>query len=238
MNRNTQYLVYMFVTLLLVGCKTTEQLQFKKGTTHNIELGVIVKKEGTLKNNIEVKGIPSLSQKLKVTITEREFTQKSYARYVSIFDSRKPTITYSDDLAKKPTYFEIELTDDIGYATAINNDISSREYVKNSKDAGVITKIAMVTMATIDMTGITASFIEDTGNKTYIISLYKKEELVQTISFSDTVIFEYQTSYFCYGRNERGQVVVMDIVEEGKSCKKPLERKAKKLNTIKRLVDY
>ncbi|MEP0262328.1 hypothetical protein [Dokdonia sp.] len=238
MNDNKRYIVCMLLSLLFIECTTTKQLQFKKGTTNNIELGVIVKKEGVLKNNIEVKGIPLLTEKLKVTITQKEFTKTSFAKYNSIYNSQKPIVSYSDDSQNKPTYFEVELIDDIGYATAINNDISIREYVKNSKDAGVITKIAMVTMATIDMTGVTASFIEDTANKTYAVSLYKKEELVQTINFSEVVIFEYQTSYFCYGKNERGQVVVMDIVEEGKSCKRPLERKAKKLNTIKRLADY
>lgn len=238
MNRKKQYIAYTLLTFLIVGCTTAKQLQFKKEVTHNIELGAIVQKEGALKNHIEIKGTPTLTQKLEVTITEREFAKTSFARYTAMYDSRKTTIDYTDELEKKPTYFEVELTDDIGFASMINQDTSIREYVKNSKNASAITKIAMVGTATINITEVTSSYIEATENNKYVLTLYKGKDVLQSIPFSDTLIFEYQTSFFCYGQNEQGQVVVMDIVEEGKSCKRPLVRKAKKLNKIKKLVDY
>lgn len=237
MNRKKQYIVYALLSLLVIGCATTKQLQFNKEVTHNIELGAIVQKEGALKNHIEIKGRPTLTQKLEVTITEREFTKTSFARYTAIYDTQKEAIHYTDNLEKKPTYFEVELTDDIGFASMINADTSIREYVKNSKNAGVITKIAMVGTA-INIAEVTSSYLEATGDNNFVLRLYKGEDVLQSIPFSGTLIFEYQTSFFCYGKNERGQVVVMDIVEEGKSCKRPLVRKAKKLNTIKKLVDY
>lgn len=237
MNRKKQYIAYTLLAFLIVGCTTAKQLQFKKEVTHNIELGVIVQKEGALKNHLEIKGRPVLTQKLEVTITEREFTKTSFARYAAIYDTQKEAINYTNDLEKKPTYFEIELTDDIGFASMINQDTSIREYVKNSKNASAITKIA-VAGTSIDITEVTSSYLEVTENNNYVLRLYKEEDVLQSIPFSETLIFEYQTSFFCYGKNERGQVIVMDIVEEGKSCKRPLVRKAKKLNTIKKLADY
>lgn len=237
MNRKKQYIIYTLLYLLIIGCATRKQLHFKREVTHNIELGVIVQKEGALKNHIEIKGRPSLTQKLEVTITEREFTKTSFARYTAIYDSQKTTINYTDDLEKKPTYLEVELTDDIELASMINADTSVREYVRNSKNAGVVTKIAIVVTA-INLAEVTSSYLEATGGNNYVLRLYKGEDVLKTIPFSETLIFEYQTSFFCYGKNEKGQVAVMDIVEEGKSCKRPLVRKAKKLNSIKKLVDY
>jgi len=212
-------------------------LQFIKDKTNTTVLGTIVKKEGALKNNIEIKGIPNLDQKIRVSLLEKEFTKASFSKYLRVFDTQKPSIVFDDTTENKPTYFEIELIDDIGYASSINNDATSREYVKNSKKAGVISKIVMVPKSTISYENITSVFLEEMDNQ-YVLNLYTDEEQIATLSFPEMVVFDYQISFFCYGKNERNQVVVMDITEEGKPCKRPLERKAKKLETIKRLVDY
>lgn len=223
---------------LFLGCSSTKQLQLSKENTNAIALGAIVKKEGLLKNNIEIKGMPVLDQKLRVSLVEKEFTKTSFAQYTAVFNPKKPTISYNDTIAKKSTYLEIELIDDIGYAHAINEDSTTREYIRNSKKAGVISKIAVMPEKAIDMTTMTAAFLEPIGNQTYALTLYNEKELLTTIPFSDMVVFDYQTSFFCYGKNQRNQVVVMDITEEGKACKRPLERKVKKLEKIKKLVDY
>ncbi len=228
---------YLACAILFLGCNTTKQVQLTKEKANAIELGVIVKKEGTLKNNIEIKGMPVFDQKLRVSILEKEFTKASFKRYTAVFDTQKPTISYSDTIAKKSTYVEIELIDDIGYARAINEDIAIREYVKNSKKAGVVNRISMISKVVLNTTKMTSAFLEMIDNQ-YMVTMYSGEDLLMRIPFSEMVIFDYQTSFFCYGKNERNQVVVMDITEEGKSCKRPLERKATKLLKIKKLVDY
>ncbi|MFT5893060.1 MAG: hypothetical protein ACI9Y7_003179, partial [Dokdonia sp.] len=112
LHRMNPRIVYIACTLLFIGCSATKQIQFTKENTNAIVLGAIVKKEGTLKNNIEVKGMPVLDQKLRVNILEKEFTKVSFARYISVFNTQKPIISYSDSITKKPTYLEIELIDD------------------------------------------------------------------------------------------------------------------------------
>ncbi|GGG25184.1 hypothetical protein GCM10011344_27330 [Dokdonia pacifica] len=223
--------------ILLLGCSTTKQLEFAKEKSNTISLGAIVKKEGALKNNVEIKGVPDLDQKIRVSVIEKEFTKASFSKYVRIFDTQKPSIEFDDTTENKPTYFEIELIDDIGYASSINNDVTSREYVKNSKKAGVVSKIVMVSKSAVSFENMTSAFLEEIENQ-YVVNVYNNEELLATLSFSEIVVFDYQISFFCYGKNQRNQVVIMDIVEEGKSCKRPLERKAEKLETIKKLIDY
>ncbi|MFC4636463.1 hypothetical protein ACFO3O_21330 [Dokdonia ponticola] len=230
--------LFVVAVALFLGCSSTKQFQLSKENTNAITLGAIVKKEGTLKNNIEIKGMPVLDQKLRVSLVEKEFTKASFAQYKKVFNLEKPTVSYNDTIAKKPIYLEVELIDDIGYASAINQDKSTSEYIRNSKKAGVISKIAVIPQKAIDMTTMTAAFLEPIGNQTYALTLYNEKERLTTIPFSDMVIFDYQTSFFCYGKNQRNQVVVMDITEEGKACKRPLERKVKKLEKIKKLVDY
>ncbi|WP_299213780.1 hypothetical protein [uncultured Dokdonia sp.] len=238
LHRINPRIVCIACTLLFIGCSATKQFQLTKENTNAIALGAIVKKEGTLKNNIEVKGMPLLDQKLRVNILEKEFTKASFTQYSAVFNPKKPKFSYNDTIAKKPIYLEVELIDDIGYAQAINEDSTTREYIRNSKKAGVISKIAVVPEKVIDMTKMTTAFLEPIGNQTYALTLYNEKELLTTIPFSEMVVFDYQTSFFCYGKNQRNQVVVMDITEEGKACKRPLERKAQKLLKIKKLVDY
>jgi len=235
--KNIYFIVFSYTVsfVLLLSCSTTKQLQFVKKETNSIELGAIVKKEGALKNNIEIKGLPVLDKEIRVSIVEKEFTKASFGKYIKIFDRQKASIVL--DEASSPTYYVLELIDDIGYASSINTDIDTRTYVKNSKKAGVVSQISMISKRPISVADVTAAFLEMEGDQ-YRIRLYKQEELLETLPFSEMIIFDYQTSFFCYGKNERNQVVVMDITEEGKTCKRPLERKARKLETIKRLVDY
>jgi hypothetical protein len=143
-----------------------------------------------------------------------------------------------DSLSFPSAYYELELIDDIGFAMSINEDVASREFVKKSKAAGAITKMDAVIKSPIPTTAYTAVFLEEIADDTMGIVFYNDDERLDAISFSEMVIFDYQVSYFCFGKDLRNRIVVMDLVEEGKRCKKPLVRKATKLTKIKKLVDY
>jgi hypothetical protein len=225
-------ILFSLFSLLIVSCDATKQLDLVRDNNSAVELGNIVVKEGTLKNNIEIKGTPILDNTLRVSLVKRQFTSATHTQY------KKALNLLTDSIALPSYYYELELIDDIGYATLINEDIVSREYVKISKSAGAITKINAVLKNAPSSIGTTTAFLESTSDNTIGVVLYNSHERIVTIPFSEMTIFDYQVSYFCFGKDQRNQVAVMDLVEEGKRCKRPLVKKAKKLTKIKRLVDY
>ncbi len=226
------------ITLLFMSCASTKQLQFQKEVSSSIALGVIVKREGALKNNVEIKGIPALSDKLRVAITEKAFSQHTWAQYKKADVYSKSTVKKGDSLIPTTTYFEVELVDDIGYIAAINKDQNILTYIRNGKKGGAITKVAMVPKKPMTINAGTHFFLEDIGNKTYAIGVYEKGNRIAQLMFSEMNVFKYQPSYFCFGESDTHEAIVMDLVEEGKSCKRPLRKKAKKVAKEKSIFDY
>lgn len=225
-------ILFSLFSLLVVSCDATKQLELVRDNNSAVELGNIVVKEGTLKNNLEIKGTPILDSKLRVSLVKRQFTSATQTQYDKALNSR------ADSIALPSYYYELELIDDIGYASLINKDIVSREYVKISKSAGAITKINAVFKNAPSPIEFPTAFLESTSDNTIGVVLYNGDERIVTIPFSEMTIFDYQVSYFCFGKNQRNQVAVIDLAEEGKRCKRPLVKKAKKLTKAKKLVDY
>lgn len=236
--RYTVFISTIIATLFFMSCASTKQLQFQKEVSSSIALGVIIKREGTLKNNAEIKGIPALSDKLRVAITEKGFSQHTWAQYKKMNSKAHAVAKETDSLMATRTYFEIELVDDIDYITAINKDQNILTYIRNGKKGGAITKVAMVPQKPMSIKAGAHFFLEDIGDKTYAIGIYENGTRIAQVLFSEMNVFKYQPSYFCFGESDTNEAIVMDLVEEGKSCKRPLRKKAKKVVKEKSIFDY
>jgi len=221
--------------LLLSGCSGFQQLRFEKDKSLPLSLGQIVTKEGVLKNNIETKGIPKGLKKIQVSIVQKELKGARLERYRKTSNDSPSSNEKSSD--NEMSFLEIEIIDDIGFAQEVNADQSLKTYVTQSKKAGVVTTIRATSGNTFFSLGSTwyLEIGEDSG---YNLVNYEQDEITKEIPFSQLTVFEYQVSYFCYGLDDRNQIAVLDLVEEGKHCKRPLERNTKNLLSTKRLVDY
>lgn len=237
---NNKPFLRLFIKMLLlltmshsfISCNMTKQVKLVKAKNDHIELGSLVVREGTLKNNVETKGAPLLSARLRVAVNKKQFTPQAKLKFVKRINGTM------DSISSPTAYYALELIDDIGYTVAINNDVISREFIKKSKSVGAITKINAVFKGAILTSGITAAFLEKLSDDTMGVVFYKDDKRLDIIPLSKMIIFDYEVSYFCFGKDHKNSVVVMDIVEEGKRCKKPLVRKAAKLNKSKKLIDY
>lgn len=231
-NKGVQTITLVLIlSTLFISCTATKQVQFKKETNTSGILGAIAQREGTLKNNVEIKGFSVLDDRLKVSVVKKELINTSLHRY------RKELLSKEDSIVPS-SYYEIEIIDDIKFASMINNDITASTYVKNSKNAGAITKIKIAPSNDLLMEDIDSYFLENVSEGNYSVGIYKSGKQVSLIPLSDLKIFDYEISYFCFGKDNRNQIAIMDIVEEGKRCKRPLVKKVKKLTTIKRLSQY
>lgn len=226
----------LLVVLLFVGCTMVKQLEIRKERHTTLVLGNIVVREGLFKNNIETKSVPLLQGKLPISFLKKPFDASSSLAYKQT--SIKRELPNADGEITIPSfYYELELLDDAAYATLINNNVAAREFVKRVKNTAAVTKIKMVTSEFLNIDN-TRAYLEKTPNELVQAVLYDNNKTSTEVLFSDMIIFDYEISYFCFGKDQRNQIAVIDVVEEGKRCKRPLVKKAKKLTKIKNLVDY
>ena len=230
------YLLGLSGFLLVISCQSTKQWQLDTIPAAQIELGAIVQREGLLKQNAELKTLPALSEPLRVSISSIPATQQLLHKYIKL---RKygNVVQGGDSLSGAPVFWKIELIDDVNYAAMINENAGLRDYVKNAKNAGVITSIIVAGDDTIGMNQADIYFMES-KNSHQVLSSYKDGNMLSNIPFSKLNAVSYQVSYFCFGKDALGRIQIMDIVEEGKGCKRPLERKPKNLTKTKRLYSY
>lgn len=234
MIKKQQILAIIISGLLLStnSCNSLQQLRLQKDNTLPVSLGQIVTKEGILKNNIETKGTPNQPIKMQVAVVEKKLQGAALTRF------RKWEDVSVKESNTSETYIEIELVDDIAYASILNENIRIKNYIRQSKKSAVITKIHCTSGAATELLGMNV-FLEIESNKEpFLVAYNRKENEVARATFSSLHIFDYQISYFCYGKDHRNQIAVMDLVEDGKHCKRPLERKVKNLTSTKKLIDY
>ncbi len=229
--------LYVFTVLLLASCQSVKQWQFTNAQSAVVELGAIVQREGALKNIVETKTLPQLQENLRVAVVKKTITKNALRQYNKILQQGGIDSVASTAVSSY-TLLELELIDDVGYARTINNDQGARDYVKNAKKAGVITTISMLGTIDNDVLNAKDYFLSATDQGAYTIAYYNDQGELKTLSFADMTVFDFQVSYFCFGKDASGRIQVMDIVEEGKSCKRPLVAKAKKLQKTRRLIDY
>lgn len=226
------FILYILSCFFLISCSELQQLSFNTDRNPPVLLGQVVTKEGAVKSNVEIKGIPKNVGNLQVSVQEKALTGTVKAHYEKSISSNETT-----GIPENGSYIAIEIIDDIEFAKALNEDQTIRRYIQQAKKAGAITQINAVSSGAIPSDFSTA-YLENLGSKEPTIVFYQADQKLSSFSLSNFDVFDYQVSYFCYGLDERNQIAVLDIVEEGKRCKRPLERKVKNVLSTKRLVDY
>lgn len=235
---------FAFVIALLQclhACKTIDAHLFPKKEKQllGLSIGAVGVENGLFESGFERKAQPNSNKKLRVSIQQKTFSKNHFKRFEQMQGSDNMGLMYIDSLPIKPSYFEIELTDDIAYATSLMEDGNKGVYAfaKANINTRVVTKLSMV-------------FKDDgptNGNIFYITKGNQGASQLETISkdgsrkfyqFSDAVIFDYELSFFCWGTDTYGKIAAFDLVEEGKSCARPLSRKAKTFNKEKNLFNY
>jgi len=225
----------------LHACKTIDAhlIPKKEKQLSGLSIGAVGVENGLFESGFESKALLNLDKKLRVNVQQKAFNKSHFKRFDQMQGSEKMSLKYIDSIPLKPSYFEIELTDDIVYATSLMEDGNKGVYAfaKANKNTRVVTKLSLV-------------FKDDgptNGNIFYITKGNQGASQLETISkdgsrklyqFSDALIFDYELSYFCWGTDTYGKIAAFDLVEEGKSCARPLSRKAKTFNKEKNLFNY
>lgn len=227
--------------LCLNACKVVDAQHFgkKEKQLSGLAIGILGLENGLFENEFEAKAQPILKEKLTVNVQQKTFNKLRFKRFERMQGSAVMGLQYIDSLPNKPTFFEVELTDDIAYASAIRENANNGVYAfaKANKDTRVVTKLSLVFsgegLPLDDVYYLTKG--KNGACQLEGVSLNGNRKLYP---FSDAVIFDYELSYFCWGTDTYGKINAFDLVEEGKSCKSPLSRRAKLFNKEKNLFNY
>jgi hypothetical protein len=241
MKQTLKIAVWIVLLQCVCACKTMDAHLFpkKEKQLSGISMGAVGIKNGLFEDGFEAKAQPNIKKRLAVNVQEKAFDKKHFKRFEQMRDSEAMGLHYIDSLPIKPVYFEVELTDDIAYATAIRKDENKGVYAfaKANKDTRVVTKISLVFPDEGLATKAVYYVSKGKHGAGQLVALFHDGSQKQ-YQFSDAIIFDYEVSYFCWGTDDYGQIAAFDLVEEGKPCAHPLSRKTKTFNKERNLFNY
>ena len=233
----------LVLMLLLLHCKSLSiSKETHTKTSQSLEIGAIGEdKIFLLEEDYNSTALPIYNNPIKINISVLNFNNSSYKAFSKANNSRTVPlqITFVDSLSEKPKFLKLEIADRVTVLNALkdpsNKDI--KEYILNKKNAHIISAISLVLDDTKmkSTTDADTVFLEQDGEKNYIINAYKNSQLVSSIHFNEGVVFAYQASNFCWQENSKHQLNIVDIVESTDKCPNNSYRSAKR---AKKKIDY
>lgn len=214
-------------------------------TTEQLQLGEIGEdKNFVLEKNYNHTAIPIYNKPVKVNVQLQEFKTSSYRAFKKANAKQNDAIniSYSDSLDTKPRYLKLSLADRVAVLNALNSEDNKdvKQYLHNKYDAHVISNISIAFSKQLQNSIIKADeiFIKTYGVKSYALHLYTEGVLVDTIPFTEGVVFNYKTSNLCWKEIRNSTWNLADIVEQADRCPKDTYRSPKKDKKVKDYLKF
>lgn len=231
-----KYIICRFAILLTFCCIGCHSIKIDQNNMHTaiktpVALGVIgLQKQGLYNAEFKVSAIPEYKKQIRANSTMVDFNKTTFNAYLKKSKENVQNINYADSLKNKPRFVTIDLLDRITAITELQKQYNAETYtyLKGQKKAVIVTSISLALSETRlkQITDAETIFLSNSSYKQYALSLFKDGKLYQTINFSETTIFAYKLSFFCWSENDRRQIALADIIDEKSSCPKNAYRDA------------
>lgn len=229
--------------LVFTACKTISVQDNQYQTTNEqIVLGSIGQDSNyLLEHKYSSSAIPNYITPIKVQATGVSFNKSSFKKFqqAQAFQTMAFQITYVDSLELKPSFLNLEIVDQVGLISLLNDKTNSdiKAYLINQTESHIVTHISMAFPENIlkDLQEAEEVFIEPSGKKSIALHLYKENELVKIVNFFEGVVFAYQTASCCWKENSKYQLEIVDLVENDSECPNKSYLSAQK---AKKEIDY
>jgi len=224
-----------FLSLVTTSCSLTNDIPLSSRPQNPI-IGAIVVSDNVILNTSELKGNVKMSTGITLAVKEKNFSNRLFKKYQKSEENKDNGIS-TDGSSSVLKYIELEVADDIALAATINNNSSLHNYIShNAGRTKVVTKILIVDK---DFVYSPESIYKMEQSETGAVMIVSYSETKKQFGYllSQNTIFQYETSIFCWGINDKGEDQIMDIVEDGASCNGTLSRKLKR-NKNKNLYKY
>ncbi|TCK65001.1 hypothetical protein DFQ05_2213 [Winogradskyella wandonensis] len=214
-------------------------------TTERLQLGEVGEdKNFLLEKDYSHTAIPIYEEHIKVNVQSQEFSRASYNLFLKSKEKQHHSVKvdYTDSLKVKPRYLELSIADRVSVINSImsNENTGVDNYLLNKPDAHLISSISIV-FTNEQQNRIQEAdevFVKSFGVKSYALYLYRKGVLIDTIPFSNGVVFKYSTSNFCWKQEGYSAWSIVDIVENDESCPKGTYRSPKKEKSLNQYLRF
>jgi hypothetical protein len=230
----------LLICVLAFSCKSIPvQNETQTTTTQSLSLGMIGEdKLFILEEDYNSIAIPIYKEQIKISASLVDFNKSSFKAFKKA-NSNKAEPLQIDTLSTDTKFLKLEIADRVAILNTLNEDQNEdvKKYLINKKDAHIISavSIALDNEKLKFITEADALFLKQESHKTYVIKVYKNNQIVTSLSFNDGVVFAYQSSSFCWKENDRRQLEIVDLVESTDKCPNTTYRSAKR---AKNKVDY
>lgn len=229
--------------LIILSCKTvTVQNKQYQTTAQKVILGSVgIDETFDLERTYTAHGIPDFIEQIKVQVTPIAFDKKSFKAYSKAKELQPSSINveFIDSLPDKPKFLNIEIADKVGLMNLLNDpsNTSVHTYLKNQKEAHIVTNISIVLNAADrnDLLMAEEVFIAHIGIKAIGLRLFNKHKITRTINFNDGVVFAYRASKGCWKENNKYQLEIVELIEGDNGCPNQTYRSSKR---AKKKIDY
>lgn len=219
----------------MFSCNALPIQSVQKDASTSIELGAIgIMSSRLVQNQFQINAIPSLEQKIRVKSIAKFFDKTTISYYNKNQPDTTKTITYIDSLTIQPKYLQLEIIDKVTLLEELNAKSNKTvvAYLKTAENTLFISSVSIKfpEMIQNNIQNAEEIFLMNSDNKKYVLALFNKNKLSEIIEFSTGDIFEYETSNFCWGVNDKHNIVITDITDGkcGKNTYKTYHKAHKK----------
>ena len=219
----------------MFSCNALPIPSVQKDASTSIELGAIgIMSSGLVQNRFQINAIPTLEQKIRVKSISKYFDKTTISYYNKNQPDTTKTLTYIDSLKIQSKYLQLEIIDKVTLLEELNAQPNKKvvDYLKTTENILFISSVSIKfpEMLQNSIQNAEEVFLVNSDNKKYVLGLFNKDKCSETIEFSTGDIFEYETSNFCWGVNDKHTIVITDITNGkcGKSTYKTYYKSHKK----------
>ena len=226
------------IIILIHSISSCKTIGIQKQTYNQVEIATIGITENKLTNKqFNTNAIPKLIDKIRLDINLNNFNKSSFKSFKEANKqlNKSTNLKYIDSLENKPKYIKLSILDKVSLLNNLNSkeNTSTFNYLKTAIKPNIVTELSLVFSDNLQFQIQSAEEIYLIQNKykKYALELIFNKDR-QIITFSKATIFDYKTSNFCWGQNNKHQLVILDI---GSQCNKntfKTYQKAKKDNSF------
>ncbi len=241
MFKNIQFIL---LTLVIVSCKSIAvQDRYQQTTKQKMAIGSIgLNSNFILEQGYDNTGLPNYDKEIKVSIKSLPYNKATYNAFSKAAQLQEANfkVNYIDSTEIKPRYIDISIADKVLLIESLNanSNITIKNYLSTQREAKIVTSIAMALPSPLNNSIREGDeyFLSEYGKKSYAIAIYRKGMLIETIPFTDGVIFAYDVSSCCWQENDKHQIAIVDLVDNSDCPYKThasAKRAKKKINYFK-----
>jgi hypothetical protein len=227
-------LTILLLALTLNACGPMRQMQ--KVESQIPVLGSIGKQQSKLfKKDFQKVGEPILSAPITVSVRSVPFTANMLGKYKKYREKQglAPLVVQKDTTKTiMPNYFELAITDVVGFTTQLNHPDNQtvKDYLQEDTDLVLLSHISFSATAEVSERIQSSDLFYLNTDAKGTLSLIAGENF--TIRMSELEVFDFETSKFCWKKDNRGRLVIAHILMDGGACPGATEANPKKLDKI------